>query len=195
MEVVAMSRIRWFLLAMVLLAGLAPLMPSPDGVRAAPGPNSNKPMVTYIDDTFLAPNLTAQCGFDVWAHFVGTIRSSVRKDGVLIERINLRRIFTGPGGSLTVVDTGVDKITETISPDGTTIVITITSNGSLPYHTVVPGHGTVANNAGHEVIQITLEWDEAAGEYVEFDFQFLADAGPNDDFSDADYVVICAALD
>ncbi|HMM42030.1 MAG TPA: hypothetical protein PKA95_09030, partial [Thermomicrobiales bacterium] len=135
-----------------------------------------------------------QCGFDVWAHFVGTITSSVRGDGGLIDRVHLRRIFSGPGGSLTVVDVGVDTITETISPDGTTVVITVTTTGSLPYHSVVPGHGTVANNAGHEILQITLEWDEVAGEYVEVDFQVLFDAGPNDDFSDEDYAMICAEL-
>ncbi len=189
-----MSRTHWRLLAMVLLAGLAPLMTAPGLVGAAPGPNSNKPTVTYIDDTFLAPNLTRQCGFDVWAHFVGTITSSVRRDGVLIERVNLRRIFAGPGGSLTVVDVGVDKLTETISPDGTTVVITIATTGSLPYHFVVPGHGSVVNNAGHELLQITLEWDEAAGEYVEVDFQVLFDAGPNDGVTAADNAVICAAL-
>jgi hypothetical protein len=194
MEVDAMSRTRWLLLAMVFLAGLAPLMVAPGSVGAAPGPNSNNPTVISIDDTFLAPNLTAQCGFDVWAHFVGTITTSVQHNGVLIERYNLRRIFTGPGGSLTVVDVGVDKITETISPDGTTVVITIASTGSLPYHTVVPGHGSVVNNAGHEILQIILAWDEAAGEYVEVDYQVLFDAGPNDEPDDADTAVICAAL-
>ena len=189
-----MSRTRWLLLAMALLIGIAPLMASPGSVGAAPGPNSNKPTVMYIDDTFLAPNLTLQCGFDVWAQFVGTIRTSVQRNGVLLERVNLRRIFTGPGGSLTVVDVGVNKVTETISPDGTTVVITITTTGSLPYHQVVPGHGSVSNNSGHEILQITLEWDEAAGEYVEVDFQVLFDAGPNDELDDADFAVICAEL-
>jgi hypothetical protein len=189
-----MSRTCWLLLAMVFLAGLTPLMAAPGSVGAAPGPNANKPTVIYIDNAFLAPNLTVQCGFDVWAHFVGTITTSVQRKGVLMERVNLRRIFTGPGGSLTVVDVGVDKSTETISPDGTTVVISITTTGSLPYHTVVPGHGSVANNAGHEILQITLEWDEAAGEYVEVDFQVLFDAGPNDELGDADYAVICAQL-
>ena len=189
-----MSRTRWLLLAMVFLAGFTPLMAAPGSVGAAPGSNSKKPTVIYIDDTFLAPNLTFQCGFDVWAHFVGTVTTSVRRDGVLIERVNLRRIFTGPGGSLTAVDTGVNKITETISPDETTVVITITSTGSLPYHIVVPGHGSVSNNSGREVIQITLEWDEATGEYVEVDFQVLFDKGPNDEATDADFAVICDEL-
>lgn len=189
-----MTRTRWFLLAMVFLAGLTPLMVSPSSVGAAPGPNANNPTVIDIDDTFLAPNLTRRCGFDVWAQFVGTITTSVRRDGVLIERVNLRRIFTGPGGSLTVVDVGVNKITETISPDGTTVVLTITAAGSLPYHQVVPGQGSVGNNSGREVLQITLEWDEAAGEYVEVDFQVLFDAGPNDELTDEDFALICEQL-
>ena len=189
-----MTRTRWLVLALVFLAGLTPLIAAPGSVGAAPGPNANKPTVIYIDDTFLAPNLTLQCGFDVWAHFVGTITTSVRRDGVVIDRVNLRRIFTGPGGSLTVVDVGVDKITETISPDGTTVVITVTASGSLPYHQVVPGHGSVGNNSGHEILQVTLEWNEATGEYVEVDFQVLFDAGPNDELTDADFAVICAEL-
>jgi hypothetical protein len=150
--------------------------------------------VVSIDDTFLAPNLTAHCGFDVWAHVVGTIRTSVQRNGVEIDRVNLRWIFSGPGGSQTVVDTGVDKITETVSPDGSTVVVTITSNGSLPYHQVVPGSGSVVNNSGHEIVQITLQRDEATGEYVEVDFQVLFDAGPNDEITDEDFAVICEAL-
>ncbi len=189
-----MFRTRWLLLALVFFAGLTPLIAAPGSVGAAPGPNPNKPTVIDIDSTFLAPNLTFQCGFDVWAHFVGTIKTKVHRNGVLIERVNLRRIFTGPGDSLTAVDAGVNKVTETISPDGTTVVLTITSNGSLPYHFVVPGHGSVGNNSGHEIIQITLEWDEASGEYVEVDFQVLFDAGPNDELSQADYAVICDYL-
>jgi hypothetical protein len=187
-----MSRTRWLLLAMVCLLGITPLMASPGTAGAAPG--GNKPTVMYVDDTFLAPNLTAHCGFDVWAHLVGTVRSSVQGNGVVIERVNLRWTFTGPGGSLTVVDTGVDKVTETASPDGTTVILEITSNGSLPYHQVVPGSGSVVNNSGHEIVQITLQWDEAAQDFVEVDFQVLSDAGPNDEVTDEDFAVICDYL-
>jgi hypothetical protein len=169
-------------------------MASSGTVAAAPEAKSNKPTVIYIDDTFEAPNLTRECGFSVTAHFVGTIRVSVQHNGVQIERVNLRRIFTGPVNSLTVIDTGVDKITETVSSDGSTVVLEITSNGSLPYHQVVPGSGSVVNNAGHEVIQVTLQRDEATGDYVEVDSQVLVDAGPNDEITDEDFTVICDYL-
>ena len=118
----------------------------------------------------------------------------MQRNGVQIEWINLRRIFTCPGGSLTVVDTGVDKITETVLPDGNSIVLNITTTGSLPYHQVVPGEGTVGNNAGHEILQITLQWDGAAGEFTEVDFQVPFDVGPNDEVTDEDFAVMCDYL-
>ena len=189
-----MSRTRWLLLAMACLVGVTPLMASPGSVGAAPGPNSSKPIVVQVDDFFLAPNLTFQCGFDVWAHFVGTITTSMQGNGVLVNKVHLNRTFIGPGGTLTAIDRGTEKITETISADGLTIVLTITTTGSLPYHTVVPGHGSVANNSGHEIIQITLQWDEVLGEFVEVDFQVLFDSGPNDDLSDEDWAAICNYL-
>jgi hypothetical protein len=118
----------------------------------------------------------------------------VQRNRDLIERINVRWIFSGPGGSQTVVDVGVDKATETISPDGSTVVVTVWSSGSLQFHQVVPGSGSIVNNSDHEIVQITLEWDEASGDYVEVDFQVMFDAGPNDDVSGADFDLICEQL-
>jgi hypothetical protein len=189
-----MLRTRWILLAIACLAAITPLVTSSGTVAAAPGPKSNKPTVLYFDDTFEAPNLTRECGFPVTAHFVGTISVSVHPNGVQIERVNFRRNFIGPVNSLTVVDVGVDKITQTVSPDGNMVVLSITTTGSLPYHQVVPGHGSIGNNSGHEILQITLEWDEELGEYVEVDFQVLFDAGPNDELTDEDFAVICDYL-
>jgi hypothetical protein len=85
------------------------------------------------------------------------------------------------------------KFTTTISPDGT-LVETVTATGTLLYHNVVPGHGAIGNNSGREVFQLTWQYDEELGEYVEVDFQVLFDAGPNDELTDAEFAVICAQL-
>jgi|GEM_PF-7010888 len=189
-----MSRTRWILLAIACSLGITPLIASPGSVEAAPGPKSNKPIVVYVDDTFVAPNLTARCEFTVMAHFVGTIRTSVKKSGVQMDQFHIQRNFIGPSGNtLTAMETGPSTFSESISEDGQTIVITITNSGQLPYHMVVPGYGSVANNSGREVIQITLQWDEELDDYMEVDFQVF-DPGPNDELSDEDYAAICGYL-
>ncbi|HYI16126.1 MAG TPA: hypothetical protein VEX37_12095, partial [Thermomicrobiales bacterium] len=178
----------WCVLA-TLLATL--LMASAGAVGAAPGPN--KPIVFPVDDTFQAPNLTNRCGFDVWAHVFGTFTVKVLPSGVEHWRIRYQHVFSGPGGSLAVKHVENVKFTAITSPDGT-LVETITARGTLLYHTVVPGHGSIANNSGREILQFTWQYDEELGEYVEVDFQVLFDSGPNDELDDADYAVICAEL-
>src|SRR4051794_38489991 len=95
-----MSRSRWFLLVLALLFGMTPLLASPGSVGAAPNPH--KPIVLAVDDTFIAPNLTAHCGFDVTAHVVGTFTFKVKSSGVELDRYRLQYVFTGPGGSQAV---------------------------------------------------------------------------------------------
>ncbi len=190
-EVSAMSRIRWLVLAMAVLVGITPVMASPGFVGAEPNPN--QPIVLPVDDTFPAPRLTAACGFAVTAHVFGTVTIVSTPAGVYIEQIRFQHVFSGPGGSVAYNRVESVKITTTTSPDGT-LVETITATGTLPYHSVVPGHGSIANNSGREVVQITWQYDEELGEYVPVDFQVLFDAGPNNELTDADFVVICDEL-
>ncbi len=185
-----MSRTRWRLLAMILL-GITPVLAFPGFVGAEPHPN--KPIVLPVDETFPAPNLTRRCGFPVTAHVFGTVTIVSTPGGVYLERIRFEHVFTGPGGSLTVNRVENVKVTTTTSPDGT-LVDTITATGTLMYHFVVPGHGSIANNSGREVFQITYQYDEELGEYVEADFQVPFDAGPNNGLTDAEFAVICEAL-
>jgi hypothetical protein len=58
----------------------------------------------------------------------------------------------------------------------------------------VPGHGTIGNNSGREILEFTWQYDERSGEYVELDFQVLSDAGPNNALSDADFALLCQQL-
>jgi hypothetical protein len=136
---------------------------------------------------------SSRCGFDVWAHVFGTITISSRPNGAEFNRVRYQHVFSGPGGSLAVNHTENFTVSSTTSPDGT-IVDTVTATGTLLYHIVVPGHGSIGNNSGREILQFTWQYDEELGEYVEVDFQVLFDAGPNDEFTDADFAVVCGEL-
>ena len=179
---------RWCVLA-TLLATL--LMAFPGAVGAEPNPN--KPIVLLVDDTFPAPNLTNRCGFDVLAHVVGTFTFQVLPGGGELWRIRYQHEFSGPGGSVTYNHIENVKYTATTSPDGT-LVETITATGSIYLHSVVPGHGAIANNSGREILQFTWQYDEELGEYGLVDVQVLFDAGPNNEVTDAEFAVICAEL-
>jgi hypothetical protein len=187
----ARSARRWLLLAMAVLAGMMPLMASPGTAGAAQNPN--KPVVEEVDVTFPAPNLTSRCGFDVWAHVYGTFTFKVTPNGVEHQRIRYQHTFSGPGGSVTANHVENVTFTSTMSSDGT-VVDTFTVTGTLLYHLVIPGYGSIANNSGREVFQLTWQWDEASGGWELIDEQIFPDSGPNDGFSDADYAVICAQL-
>jgi hypothetical protein len=186
-----MSRTRWLVLALTVLASIMPVLASPGSVAAAPG--QNKPIVFPVDDTFPAPNLTSRCGFAVTAHVFGTFTLKVLPSGVEHWRIRYQHVFSGPGGSLTVQHIENVTFTMTTLPDGT-LVETDTARGTLLYHPVVPGHGAIGNNSGREVVQFTWQYDDDLGEYVLVDVQVQFDAGPNNELDDADYAVICAEL-
>ncbi len=186
-----MSRTRWLLLAMAFLVGITPLMASPGTVGAAPNPN--KPIVLPVDETFPAPNLTRRCGFPVTAHVFGTVTIVSTPGGVQIEHVRFEHVFTGPGGSQTVNQIANVKINMTTSPDGT-LVETITLTGQLMYHQIVPGTGSIGNNSGRIVEQVTYQYDQELKEWVEVDFQVLFDSGPNDELTAADFALICAQL-
>jgi hypothetical protein len=192
-EVFAMSRTRWFLLALACLAGITPLVAAPSAVLAAPGPSPNKPVVIPIDDTFVAPNLTAQCGFEVWAHVSGTITVKVLPNGIELDHARLTYDFTGPGGATSTHRVENQKYSATLSPDGT-LVESITATGELAYHAIVPGSGSLGNNSGREVVQLTWQYDESVGDYVLVDEQVFFDSGPNDEVTADDYAIICGVL-
>ena len=186
-----MSRTRWLMLALALLIGVTPLLAFSGAVGAEPNPN--KPVVFAVDETFAATNLTNHCGVEVWAHVFGTFTVKVLPSGVEHWRIRYDHVFSGPGGSFSVNHIENVKFSSITSPDGT-LVDTVTATGTLLYHPVVPGHGSIGNNSGREIIQITWQYDEELGEYVEVDFQVLKDSGPNDELGDEYFAVVCEIL-
>jgi hypothetical protein len=177
--------LRRFVVALVALVTLALTV----GQAAASVP-TGKPITIPIDDTFVAPRLTANCGFEVTQHITGTIRVTEDPDtGAFLTRIALKRTFSGPGGSLTFPDVGLDKLlSRTI--DGDILVDVIASSGVLPFRFVIPGHGIIAANIGRDVVSITV--DLSTGE--ELDFVILEDAGLNLEFTDEDVAIICDYL-
>lgn len=187
LEMNAMALRRSLFAVAFLVALVAPL--------AAPGAaqNPNKPVVEEVDVTFLAPNLTAQCGTDIYAHVVGTVTFKHQPNGTTLVRFQYDHIFSGPGGSISVNRTENSKIQLTVLPDGTEVEY-ITTSGTLMYHMVIPGHGSIGNNSGHEILQLTWQFDEASGEWVVIDEQVFFDSGPNNEISEADYEVICSVL-
>jgi hypothetical protein len=192
-QVVARGRrsVRRLLLALAIVVVMAPLMPFFGTVGAAQSPN--QPIVETVDVTFPAPNLTRVCGFDVTAHVFGTFTLKVLPSGVELQKIRFQHVFTGPGGSQTVNRVENVKFTSTTPADGT-LVETLTITGTLMYHQVVPGHGSIGNNSGSEILQFTWQYDRELDEYVLVDELVLFDAGPNNELSDADFAVICEQL-
>lgn len=155
--------------------------------------NPNKPYVEEVDVTFLAPNLTAQCGVDIYANVVGTVTFKDHPDGSTQVRFRYHHIFSGPGGSLTVKRVENANITLTVLPDGTEVE-NVRTSGALMYHFVIPGYGTIGNNSGHEVYQATWAFDPEADEWILVDEQIFFDAGPNNEISEAEYDLICSLL-
>jgi hypothetical protein len=186
-----MSRTRFLALTVAVLAALTPLLVSPGPSAAAPNPN--KPVVLTVDETFPAPNLTNHCGFAVMAHVTGTFTIKLLRSGVELDRIRYQHTFSGPGGSVTYNHIENVIFTTSLSTDGTHID-TITSTGTLLYNVVIPGRGSLANNSGREIVQITWHEDPESGEFVEDDFQVLFDTGPNNELTDMEFAVVCAQL-
>jgi hypothetical protein len=178
-------------LALAVLVAITSVVAAPLAPAAAQNPN--KPVTEYVDDTFPAPNLTAQCGFKVTARVTGTFTFHVKPDGTELAHIRFQHTFTGPGGSVTVNRTENVKFTLTILEDGTEVEDLVIS-GTLMYHMVLPGHGSIANNSGREILQLTWQWDEDLEDWNLIDEQVFFDAGPNDALSADEFAIICALL-
>lgn len=185
------SRRHLLLLAMAVLVGMTPLLALPGGVGAAQNPN--KPVVEEVESTFPAPTLTAQCGFEVWAHVHGTLTIKAHPTGADHVQYRYTHTFSGPGGSISVKRVENAKITVTDLSDDIEVE-TFIATGTLMYHLVIPGYGSIVNNSGREVFQTTWQWDAASEDWLMVDEQIVFDAGPNDGFSDADYAAICGLL-
>jgi hypothetical protein len=157
-------------LALLLTLGLVP---------AAAAPPEEKFNLVGVDDEFVDPFLTEQCGFTVLHTVVGTVKESgfVDETGTFVvtqARFRLQHTLVGPtGATLTYPDVGVDKVA--YNPDGTH---TVTSAGILGLRVVVPGEGLVIANVGRLVT--TLTFDPETGEVVGAVTDFEAGQRPED---------------
>jgi hypothetical protein len=170
-------------LAALGLVALAALLAVPGGALAA------KPQTIPVDDVFVDEFLTDACGFEVVHTVTGTIRVSEDKDGLFLARFALKHTLTGPGGSLSFPDVGIDKLL-TVADDGVTRVETVMATGVLGLRIVVPGQGVVAANTGREVRVFTF--DVATGQVT--DFRLAADSGLDKPLEGDALAAVCAAL-
>ena len=142
-----------------------------------------------VNDVFVDEFLTEGCGFEVIHTVTGRIKVSADQDGFFIARFALKHTVTGPGGSLTWPDVGIDKLLS-VTDDGVTRVETIAATGVLGIRIVVPGHGVVEANTGREIRVITF--DLVNEEIIAF--QVLFDKGNSEPFDEGDMAIICGAL-
>ena len=155
---------------------------------AAAAPPEDRFVVEHVDATFVAPFLSATCGFTVLVRREGTIVSSA--DPVELRRIRLRTTFIGPNGAtLTNPDVGVDRTLSVVEDVAGNTVVTAQSTGVLGNRVVVPGEGVVFANAGRVVRQFTFD---VAGNLI--DFEVIEDAGLARSPDEAQLAALCAYL-
>ncbi len=145
--------------------------------------------VEEVDDEFVDEFLTDECGFEVTHTVVGTVKSSVDKDGLFLFRIRLKHELIGPGGTLGFPDVGIDKDLAVVE-DGDNTVVTLQATGVLALRIVIPGQGVVAANTGREIRVFTV--DTETGELV--DFEVLVDSGLDKPLEGAALDAVCEAL-
>lgn len=177
----AFARFRSVALGLVALAALLAL---PGGALAA------KPEAIPINDVFVDEFLTEECGFEVIHTVTGTIRVSEDSKGFFLARFSLKHTLTGPGGSLSFPDVGIDKL-RAVADDGVTRVETVMATGVLALRIVIPGQGVVAANTGREIRLFTF--DAQTGEFVSF--EVAVDSGLDKPLEGAALAAVCAALE
>jgi hypothetical protein len=110
------------------------------------------PTFTSVDQTFIDPNLTQMCGFEVQVHVQGKqIIQTATEGNTTTTQL---RVADGPitftnlanGNSVTLLQTGLQRDTTTVNADGT-VTTSISRSGQIA-HLVVPGQGTVFLIAG-----------------------------------------------
>ena len=116
--------------------------------------------------------LTDECGFEVRHTIVGTVKSSVGRNGLSLFRFRLKHELIGPGGTLGFPDVGIDKDLAVVE-EGDTTVATVQATGVLALRIVIPGQGVVAANTGREIRLI--RFDTATGEILSF--EVIVDSG------------------
>jgi hypothetical protein len=145
--------------------------------------------IEEVDEDFVDEFLTDECGFEVRHTIVGTVKSSVGRDGLTLSRFRLKHELIGPGGTLSFPDVGIDKELAVVE-DGDTTVATVQATGVLSLRIVIPGQGVVAANTGREIRVFTI--DTATGEVI--NFELIVDSGLDRPLEGAALHAVCEAL-
>jgi hypothetical protein len=177
----------------VVVAGMSDPMPGAGAPAALAAPPEDKFFTEVIDEEFPSLLFTQTCGFDTWYTLQGTITFSLHDDDLTIVRWQaLERTLNGPGGSLSLRETGVDQIWTEVNADG--FVESIHGAGRLNHSWVVPGYGPVELNAGTAHYELTFVWDETAQDFVVTE-EVLHEGGPRDrELTDDDVSALCHYL-
>ncbi len=141
-------RIRWLLSLAITSLLLASALAFPGPVGAA-APTFT---LTTIDDSGVDPIGTAQCGFTVLFHTVGTIKRSTQTlangQQVEIARYRLKTTFTNPatGTTITIVSAGIDRL---VTKDGRSLLAVLGTGA------ILDAAGNPIRFSGRRVLDVT----------------------------------------
>jgi hypothetical protein len=115
-----------------------------------------------VDDTYLLPNTSAACGFEVYEHDFGTLKDQtiVLPDGsvrISDRAVHIDTVYFAPstGKSVLVHPGGTGGFTATFHPDGSVTLFAHGTDGMI----TVPGVGLVFASSGNERVEISPTGD------------------------------------
>ena len=182
---------RFALAACVSAAGVLPAIGGASSALAAPP--EDKFVTEVIDAEIPSALFTETCGFDTWYTIQATIRVSLHNnDLTIVHYLQWTRTLNGPGGSLSLRETGLDQIRTDVTEDG--FIETIHGAGHFNHSWVVPGYGPVELNAGSAHFQLTYVWDETTQDFIVTE-EVIHEGGPRDrELTDEDIAALCDYL-
>jgi hypothetical protein len=144
-------------------------------------------------DEFPSALFTETCGFDTWYTINGTIKLSFHNNDLTIARYpNWTRTLNGPGGSLSLRETGVDQLRTEVTENG--FIEVFHGAGHFNHSWVVPGYGPVELNAGTYSGRVTYVWDETTQDFIVTE-EVVNERGPRDRvLTDEDVAALCGYL-
>lgn len=160
---------------------------------ALAAPPEDKFFTVEFDGEFPSMLFTETCGFDTWYTLQVTAKISIHNNDLTIVRYpQWTRTLNGPGGSLSLRESGVDQTWTEVTDDG--FIETIHSAGHFNHSWVVPGYGPVELNSGSSTVQLTYVWDETTQDFIVTE-EVLNEGGPRDrDLTDEDVEALCGYL-
>lgn len=182
---------RLALAACLSAAGVLPAVGAATSALAAPP--DDKFFTVVIDEEVPSMLFTETCGFETWYTLEATIMVSFHNNDLTIIRWGaFTRTLNGPGGSLSLRETGVDQIWTEVTEDG--FIETVHGAGHFNHSWVVPGYGPVELNSGSAHYELTYVWDETIQDFIVTE-EVFNEGGPRDrDLTDDDIAALCGYL-